>query len=374
MRPGSSRASAPFACQEQRSNDAGRCYFCLKQSRAPVGSVRLDAAVMRDNRVMRVAAVQLEVVLADVPANLAACESLARQAAQAGAQAIALPEFFTSGAAFVPELAGAALAPDGVATEMLTRVAREEGVLIGGSFLCRDSDGEVRNAFQLAGPDGLLGRHDKDLPTAWENALYVGGNDDGVIGAGELTVGAAVCWEFMRSATARRLRGRVDLVMGGSNWWSIPSWPPAAYSRRAEVANAAMAARAPAVFGRYVGAPVIHAATAGAFSCPIPELPIATYRGHFQGGAQIADADGRVLARRGGSEGSGFVIADVEARRAAPREQVPDRFWLHRRGAMAVVTWNTHRVLGRRWYARHVRGRPPLALERTSVPLGTTDA
>lgn len=54
---------------------------------------------------MRVAAVQLEVVLADVPTNLAACESLAREAAQAGAQAIALPEFFTTGAAFVPELA-----------------------------------------------------------------------------------------------------------------------------------------------------------------------------------------------------------------------------------------------------------------------------
>ena len=102
----------------------------------------------------------------------------------------------------------------------------------------------------------------------WENALYVGGDDDGVIEAGDLTVGAAVCWEFMRSATARRLRGRVDLVMGGSNWWSIPPWPPAAYTRRAEAANAATAARAPTVFGRYVGAPVVHAATTRAVLLP----------------------------------------------------------------------------------------------------------
>ena len=233
---------------------------------------------------MRVAAVQLEVALADVPANLAACELLARKAARDGAQAIALPEFFTTGAAFVPELANAALPPDGAATDMLLRVAQDEAVLIGGSFLCRDGDGEVRNAFLLAGPDGVLGRHDKDLPTMWENALYVGGDDDGVIGAAELTVGAAVCWELMRSGTARRLRGRVDLVMGGSNWWSIPRWPPAAYSRRAEVQNAATAARAPAVFGRYVGAPVVHAAISGAFSCPMPELPAMTYTGHFEGG------------------------------------------------------------------------------------------
>ena len=321
---------------------------------------------------MRVAAAQLEVTLADVPANLAVCESIARDAARDGAEAIALPEFFTTGAVFAPELAGAALAPDGAATEMLLRVAREEGVLLGGSFLCRDPDGEVRNAFFLAGPDGLLGRHDKDLPTMWENALYVGGDDDdGVIEAGEQTVGAAVCWEFMRSGTARRLRGRVDLVLGGSNWWTFPSWLPGPYWRRADAANNALAARAPAVFGRYVGAPVVHAAIAGKFECPTPEMPAITYRGQFQGGAQIADADGRILARREGDEGSGYVIAEVEARRSEPRESVPNRFWLHRRGALSAVAWNTQRILGRRWYERHVRGRPPLELEQPHVLVST---
>src|ERR671932_749026 len=78
--------------------------------------------------------------------------------------------------------------------------------------LARDADGEVRNAYLLAAPTGeILGRHDKDLPTMWENAFYVGGSDDGVIEAAGFTAGAAVCWEFMRTATARRLRGRVDL-------------------------------------------------------------------------------------------------------------------------------------------------------------------
>ena len=317
---------------------------------------------------MRVAAAQLEVALADVPTNIAACESIARDAARDGAEAIALPEFFTTGAAFVRELAGAALAPDGAATEMLLRVARDEGVLVGGSFLCRDADGEVRNAFFLAGPNGLLGRHDKDLPTMWENALYVGGNDDGVIDAGEVTIGAAVCWEFMRSATARRLRGRVDLVLGGSNWWSIPPWPPAAYSRRIEAANASLAVRAPATFGRYVGAPVVHAAITGKFECPLPELPVITYRGQFRGGAQIADGEGRILARREGAQGSGYVIAEVQARRREPRKPVPSRFWLHRRGMVPAVVWNTQRFLGRRWYKRHVRGRPPLELEQRRAP------
>jgi predicted amidohydrolase len=227
----------------------------------------------------------------------------------------------------------------------------------------------------LAAPDGeVAGRHDKDLPTMWENALYVGGDDDGVIDAGPFTAGAAVCWELMRSQTARRLRGRVDVVIGGSNWWSIPPWPPAAVTRRMERRNHATAHRAPAVFGRYAGAPVIHAAISGGVRCPMPELPVVTYDGRFEGGALIADAGGRVLALRGPDEGAGIVVADVELGRVPPAEPVPSRFWLHRRGAVASAAWHSQRIAGRRWYRRHVAtspagalttpGRPPAASRR----------
>ena len=308
---------------------------------------------------MRVAAVQLEVVLGDVERNLAESERLARMAAGEGAELVALPEFFTSGAAFLPEVAAAALAADGPATEMLRRVAGEEGIWLGGSFLCRDVDGEVRNAFFLAGPDGeLVGRHDKDLPTMWENSLYVGGSDDGVIEAEGFSVGAAVCWEFMRSATARRLAGRVDIVVGGSNWWSIPQWWPGSIYRRMERGNANTALRAPATFGRLVGAPVVHAAICGDFSCPMPELPLFDYAGHFEGGALIADPQGKVLALRRREEGSGVLVAEVEPKRTPPLAPIPDSFWLHRRGPLAALVWNTQRIHGRRWYRRHVRGRP----------------
>src|SRR5215212_9605666 len=123
-------------------------------------------------------------------ANLEACERLASEAAAAGADWIALPEFFTTGVAFDERLADAALAPDGAAFELMRELAVRHGATVGGSFLCREPDG------------------------------------DGVIAAGELTAGAAVCWELMRSQTARRLRGRVDVVTGGSCWWSVPPWPP----------------------------------------------------------------------------------------------------------------------------------------------------
>ena len=93
---------------------------------------------------MRVAAIQLEAVPADVDANLQASEQLCDEAAAAGAEAIVLPEFFTTGIGFLPELVDAALPPDGAATELLQALARRHGALVGGSFLCRDDDGHIR--------------------------------------------------------------------------------------------------------------------------------------------------------------------------------------------------------------------------------------
>src|SRR4051812_13505518 len=116
---------------------------------------------------MRVAALQVEAALGNISANLQACERLTDAAAAAGAKWIILPEFFTTGMAFSPKLHGTALPADGPATELLLSLAKRHHAKVGGSFLCRDVDGHVRNAFLLAPPDGIVARHDKDQPTLW---------------------------------------------------------------------------------------------------------------------------------------------------------------------------------------------------------------
>jgi predicted amidohydrolase len=319
---------------------------------------------------MRVAAVQLEASVADVDTNLDACERLGDEAGRQGAEAIVLPEFFSTGVGFVEELADAGVAPDGDATELLRALARRHGALVGGSFLCRDTDGEVRNAFLLVTPDGeVAGRHDKDLPTMWENALYVGSaaGDDGVIEADGLSVGAAVCWELMRTQTVRRLAGRIDLALTGSGWWSMSeNWPLAAGLERA---NHARAIKAVEEFALYVGAPVVHSAHSGELRCPMPWSPL-PYRGRFEGGARVVDADGRVLAARDRDQGEGVVVAEVEPGRRSPRRSPPDRFWLHDRGAVAAFAWNYQRLHGRRWYRRHVAGRAPRPARRQPAAVG----
>lgn len=304
----------------------------------------------------KIAALQQDAVPGDVAANLTMCQRLADAAAAGGgAEIIVLPEFFSTGMGFLPELLDCALPPQGPATELLCRLARRHQVIVGGSFLCRDRDGEIRNAFLLATPQGIAGRHDKDLPTMWENCFYVGGNDDGVLPrTGGFRPGAALCWEFMRTGTVQRMRGRVDLVLGGSCWWSIPPWPPRALTRRWENANAATAAGVASAFARLVGAPVAHAAHCGQINCRVPMTPI-PYRGHAEGGAVIAAADGRVLARRDRCQGPGYALADVAVAAVTPAEQPPPGFWLHPRGALPAACWTYQNWHGRRWYARHQR-------------------
>lgn len=299
-----------------------------------------------------VAAVQLEPRLGDVDANLASAAPLVADAAADGAQLVVLPEFFTTGMAYLPSMRSGTVGFDGPVTEWLVEQAARHEVTLGGSFLCRDDDGEVRNAFVLADEDGLLGRHDKDLPTMWENAFYVGGSDDGIIELRDgLRVGVALCWELIRSQTARRLRGRVDLVLGGSAWWSIPAWPPSSVSRRWETANRRTAIGAAPAFARLVGAPVVHASHCGEFSCPGLGLPL-PYAGHYEGPTGVYAPDGTARAERAANAGPGLVTADVQAGATAAADTIPDRFWLHARGALPAFAWNWQRFLGRREYAR----------------------
>ena len=316
---------------------------------------------------MKVAAVQLEPALGDVAENLRRGEALADEAGRRGAEWIVLPEFFSTGMAFLDQIADASLPPDGAATQLMLALARRHRAVVGGSFICRDADGHNRNAFLLVDPQGVQGRHDKDLPTMWENAFYVGGSDDGVLRCGGLTAGAAMCWELMRTQTARRLRGRVDLIVGGSAWWSVPAWPPRALTRRAEKRNATNASRAVAAMARAVGAPMIHASHSGPAESPLPWAPV-TYRGHYEGATLVCDGEGRAIARRAAAEGSGVVLADLTPAPKTPSDPVPSRYWMLRRGVVPAAMWTLQRAHGRRWYRRHAVHRPPLLSLREVAP------
>ena len=276
---------------------------------------------------IRAAAIQMAPALGDVEANLAQAERLLDEAIGRGAKWIVLPEMFTSAAAFHEAMVTAIRPIDGAPARLMRDKAGRHGVTIGGSFLAEEAGG-VHNSFLLYLPDGSHYRHDKDQPTYWEACYYEDGNDDGVLHTPQGDIGVALCWEMIRSRTASRLRGKIQLLLAGSTWWTLPDEADGDHPYRR--ANLEMLQQAAPHLARLLGVPVIHASHAGPFGgFESPELPDVEYNSVYLGETMICDQSGAVLARRPLSEGAGIVLADIELPdNPLPSEPVPDRFWL----------------------------------------------
>jgi predicted amidohydrolase len=286
--------------------------------------------------------------LADVNANLLKAERLARLAFKRGARWVVLPEFFTSAIAFHPDMAKATEEVDGRPSELLCRLARESKAFVGGSFLAWRG-GNAYNSFILALPNGKTLRHDKDYPSYWEACYYVGGSDDGVLSTPDGNVGVALCFEFVRSRTAARLKGKVGMVVGGSCWWGMEDTARADHPLRKWLLDLLQAT--PGRFARLLGVPVIHASHAGRFegrSWPGEPTP---FPSSYLGETQIVNGRGEILARMAREDGEGVITADV-ALGEVPGERVaiPDRFWIPEMPAEEIRQWRAQLKSGHEFY------------------------
>jgi N-carbamoylputrescine amidase len=302
---------------------------------------------------MRVAAVQMRAKVADVAYNLAQAEALVREAFGRGARWVILPEFFTSAVAFTPAMLSAWQPLEGPPLQLMRRLAREHDGVVGGSFIAK-SGNDCFNSFLLVFPDGQYVRHDKDIPTMWENSYYIGGNDDGALETPAGRVGVAMCWELIRSQTARRLRGKMDLVVGGSCWWDL-RLPVPENQREDQARLREMLRQAPAHLARMLGVPVVHGSHAGEFEALTPGNEAKPYASRYLGETQIVDGKGNVLARMAYEDGEGVVTADITPGAVEPSAPIPDDFWTGDLPAGARYAWEHLNALGREYYATTMR-------------------
>lgn len=303
---------------------------------------------------MRVAAIQMRAQVGAMARNLSSAEALVREAFRHGAQWVILPEFFPSAVAFTPAMLSALQPLEGPALELMRRLAREQDGIVGGSFIAQ-SGKDCFNSFLLVFPNGQYFRHDKDLPTMWENSYYVGGSDDGILDTPAGPVGVAMCWELIRSRTARRLLGRVDLVVGGSCWWDLRLPVSPRYAGDQEQLRALLR-NAPAHLARMLGVPVVHASHAGEFEGLTPGNESMPYVSRYLGETQITDGVGRVLARMTCEDGEGVITADITPGKVAGASApIPDNFWTGELPSMAAKAWEHLNPLGRQYYAATVR-------------------
>src|SRR5699024_6570982 len=195
--------------------------------------------------------------------------------------------------------------------------------------------------------------------------FYAPGADPGVLDTGLGPVGAAVCWELIRTQTARRLHaGAVGAVMTGTHWWTVPeNWGRAADRLFVPLAqyNRYLSENAPAELARRVGAPVVQASHCGPLHTDLLIGPgsavAAPYATRFVGATQIVDAHGRVLAARNTAEGPGVVVADIRLGARPPALPTEDRFWIPRLTWAMRAYWHQQNLDARSYYRR--RGRAP---------------
>ena len=186
---------------------------------------------------VRVAAIQATPVILDAEATVEKAIGLLRAAAAEGAGLAAFPE------TLVPLYPSNAWAKDagsfsgwdelwerlweesvdvpGPLTERLAEACREHDLLCGVGVNERESErpGTLYNAYLLIGPDGVVHRHRKLMPTMQERIFHgIGAGDDlGVVDTDRGRIGGLICWEN------RMPLARYSVYRAGPQIWLAPT-------------------------------------------------------------------------------------------------------------------------------------------------------
>jgi nitrilase len=172
---------------------------------------------------VKVAAVQM-VSTPDPVANREVAARLVREAAQAGAQLVLLPEYWpVLGAHDTDKLQFAESAGSGPLQDFMSALARECGVwLLGGTVpLISPESGKVLNTLLAYGPDGLpAARYDKMHLFGFargeesydESRTIVAGNDVSVLETPFGRVGLSICYD-LRFPELYRAMGECTLIV-----------------------------------------------------------------------------------------------------------------------------------------------------------------
>lgn len=302
-------------------------------------------------RTITVAAVQPALELADVDNNLLRLESMIRDAHRAhNPDVIIVPEAASAPNVHHPAMRTVPRPERGAPYQLLTGLAKELGVIVGGGYLSV-RDGDAYGHYVLAQPDGTVNAHDKDIPTMWEQNYYVGGTDDGVVRSSALGPVGLVCgWEWARYRTAARLRGRVRAVLGGMCWPTSPkNWagPLGWWGNREHRLQIELAIKLPGQVARLVGTPVVHASHVGPITMHMPALPKVPYRTSMLGETQICERDGTILARLSEEDGEGHIAATIELADPQPLDDLENDFWIPEMTASVRATFDLANLHGK---------------------------
>lgn len=289
-------------------------------------------------RAMSVAAVQMRSGNGRRDANLEHAAQLVGQAAQAGAQLVALPELFSTGYWLCEQAWESAEPQDGPTEAWLRETARRHSIYLGGSYL-QASGEHFLNVFALAAPDGTIaGRVPKQQAASVETYLFRGQESSHVIATDAGRVGVSICYDGAFRSTADALvAGDADIAVMS---FSAPTPQRTWYYRQQQEAFRAWYRHAAQNYARMLGIPVVQVNKSGPWSSPLPAFYPAQCS-QYDGQSEIADGNGDIVAELAGEEAVivGSVTLDPALKTRVLREEyrrygrwiapVPLEFWLY---------------------------------------------
>jgi nitrilase len=272
---------------------------------------------------VRIAAVQATPVILDADATIDKAISLVEEAADDGARLVVFPECFVSlyptgswaGTAtswssdqsdLWERMWASSVDVNGPLVDRLAKACADRGVHLAIGVNEREDDrpGSLYNSLLVIGPEGLVSRHRKLMPTMHERLFHgVGAGDDLQVAdlPGVGRVGGLICWEN------RMPLARWAVYEGGPQIWLAPT----ADDSESWIASMRHIAIEAGAFVVSVPQHIVASAFPDDFPLPLPDG--ATVLG--RGGACVVAPDGAVIAGPLYDE-DGIIVADCDLRKA----------------------------------------------------------
>lgn len=163
------------------------------------------------------AAIQMASEPEQIGSNLERAESLVRQAHQAGAALVVLPEMFSSGYGLLPDYTHCAEGRDGPTIRLLSRLSRDWNLAIAGGFVERDGH-HLYDALAFTTPDGRVHVYRKRNLVFWERFRFRPGRDPLVVSTPFGRVGFAICADMIYRRVWDAYRDRIDIAVVAAAW------------------------------------------------------------------------------------------------------------------------------------------------------------
>ena len=179
---------------------------------------RLNDTSMENNE-LKIATAQFENRSGDKEYNLSVIDTLAGQAAAAGADAIAFHECSLTGYTFAGKLSESELRdiaepiPDGPGTGALVKIARKHNIFVLAGLFEKDQDGKIYKAYICVSGEGLVAKHRKIHP--FINPAIVPGDRYTVFDLKGWKCGILICYDnnVIENVRATALLGAEILFM-----------------------------------------------------------------------------------------------------------------------------------------------------------------